>query len=100
MTNNGDFPFQEPLIRENPCGVRRKELVSFVFREQPAAKPLITKRDDFRIQMRPTREEFCHGLHVIIRGKVPTPLKRDQIEMYCMERFFTMSGHVVGAGRD
>ncbi len=40
------------------------------------------------------------GLHVIIRGKVPTPLKRDQIEMYCMERFFTMTGYILGAGHD
>jgi putative DNA primase/helicase len=40
------------------------------------------------------------GLHIIVRGKVPRPLKRDQIEMYCMERFFTMTGHIVGAERD
>ena len=40
------------------------------------------------------------GLHIILRGKVPRPLKKDQIEMYCTERFFTVTGHLVEAGRD
>jgi len=36
------------------------------------------------------------GLHVIVRGKVPAPLKRPHIEMYAIERFFTMTGHAAG----
>ncbi len=37
------------------------------------------------------------GLHVVAKGKVPAPLKRGGIEMYSVERFFTMSGHGAGA---
>lgn len=33
------------------------------------------------------------GLHIIVRGKVPAPLKRGSVEMYSVERFFTMTGH-------
>ncbi len=36
------------------------------------------------------------GLHIIVRGKAPTPLKRGSIEMYSTERFFTMTGHAAG----
>lgn len=36
------------------------------------------------------------GLHIILKGKVPVPLKRGQIEMYSVERCFTVSGHVAG----
>lgn len=37
------------------------------------------------------------GLHVIVKGKTPKALKLPYIEMYSIERFFTMSGHAVGA---
>jgi len=37
------------------------------------------------------------GLHIVVKGKVPAPLKRGGIEMYSVERYFTMSGHG-GAG--
>ena len=40
------------------------------------------------------------GLHIIVEGKIPKSLKRDQMEMYCTERFFTVTGHVVEAERD
>jgi putative DNA primase/helicase len=40
------------------------------------------------------------GLHIIVKGKVPKSLNRDQIEMYCTERFFTMTGHVVEVEHD
>lgn len=33
------------------------------------------------------------GLHILVRGKVPVPLKLDNIEMYSIERFFTVTGH-------
>ncbi|MBA3474388.1 MAG: hypothetical protein H0T57_14380 [Rubrobacter sp.] len=33
------------------------------------------------------------GLHIITKGKVPKVLKLPYIEMYSIERFFTMSGH-------
>ncbi len=33
------------------------------------------------------------GLHIIVKGKVPASLKRGSIEMYSIERFFTMTGH-------
>lgn len=36
------------------------------------------------------------GLHIILKGKVPAPLKLDYIEMYSIERYFTISGHVFG----
>jgi primase-polymerase (primpol)-like protein len=35
-------------------------------------------------------------LHIILKGKVPAPLKRGQIEMYSVERYFTVTGSVVG----
>jgi len=36
------------------------------------------------------------GLHIIARGKVPNR-RKGKIEIYSTERFFTMTGHVVGA---
>lgn len=36
------------------------------------------------------------GLHVIVKGKAPKALKLPYIEMYSIERFFTMTGHVAG----
>jgi primase-polymerase (primpol)-like protein len=36
------------------------------------------------------------GLHVIVKGKAPAPLKLPYIEMYSIERFFTMTGHAAG----
>jgi putative DNA primase/helicase len=38
------------------------------------------------------------GLHVIVKGKAPAPLKRARIEMYGMERYFTVTGHAVDLG--
>lgn len=43
---------------------------------------------------------FGMGLHIIVEGKIPKSLKTDQIEMYCTERFFTVTGHVVEVERD
>ncbi len=34
------------------------------------------------------------GLHIVVKGKVPKVLKLPYIEMYSIERFFTMTGHV------
>jgi putative DNA primase/helicase len=39
------------------------------------------------------------GVHIIVKGKVSAPLKRDRIEMYSVERYFTITGRVVGAER-
>ena len=36
------------------------------------------------------------GLHVIVKGKAPAPLKLPYIEMYSIERFFTMTGVAAG----
>ncbi len=36
------------------------------------------------------------GLHIISKGKVPAPLKRGSVEMYSIERFFTMTGVAAG----
>lgn len=33
------------------------------------------------------------GLHIIVKGKAPKALKLPYIEMYSIERFFTMTGH-------
>lgn len=38
------------------------------------------------------------GVHVIVRGKIPAPLKRERIEMYHAERYFTVTGHVLERG--
>jgi putative DNA primase/helicase len=35
------------------------------------------------------------GVHVIVKGKVPTPLKHDRIEIYSAERYFTVTGHIL-----
>lgn len=35
------------------------------------------------------------GLHIIVKGKVPAALKLPHIEMYSIERFFTVTGHLV-----
>ena len=35
------------------------------------------------------------GLHVVVRGKVPKALKLPHIEIYSMERFFTVTGHAI-----
>jgi putative DNA primase/helicase len=32
------------------------------------------------------------GVHVIVRGKMPTPVKRRGVEMYAAERYFTVTG--------
>jgi putative DNA primase/helicase len=39
------------------------------------------------------------GLHVVVRGKVPKALKRPRIEMYSMERYFTVTGHAAGISK-
>jgi putative DNA primase/helicase len=33
------------------------------------------------------------GVHVIVKGKAPTPVKRSRVEIYSIERFFTFTGH-------
>lgn len=35
------------------------------------------------------------GIHIIVKGKVPSPVKRKHIEIYSIERYFTMTGHRV-----
>ena len=35
------------------------------------------------------------GLHVLVKGKVPKALKLPRIEIYSMERFFTVTGHAI-----
>lgn len=37
------------------------------------------------------------GLHIIVRGKVPSPVKKKHIEIYSIERYFTITGHEVAA---
>lgn len=39
------------------------------------------------------------GVHIIVKGEVPNRRKAE-IEVYSSKRFFTMSGHVLGAGGD
>lgn len=38
------------------------------------------------------------GVHILVKGKVPTPLKRPRIEIYSAERYFTVTGHVLKVG--
>ena len=39
------------------------------------------------------------GIHIIIKGEVPNR-RRAEIEVYSSKRFFTITGHVLGAGGD
>jgi primase-polymerase (primpol)-like protein len=39
------------------------------------------------------------GVHIIVRGDVPNR-RKSGIEVYSSKRFFTMTGHVLGAGGD
>jgi primase-polymerase (primpol)-like protein len=39
------------------------------------------------------------GVHVIVKGEVPNR-RKDEVEAYSSKRFFTMTGHVLGAGGD
>jgi len=39
------------------------------------------------------------GVHVIVKGEVPNR-RKGEIEAYSSKRFFTMTGHVLGAGGD
>ena len=40
------------------------------------------------------------GVHIIVEGKIPSVVKRSEIEIYDMKRFFTITGHVVELARD
>jgi len=40
------------------------------------------------------------GIHIIVKGKVPKNGKRGKVEMYSSERFFTITGHVLGGDVD
>ncbi len=48
----------------------------------------IVRRLDSYTELSPSGK----GLHVILKGKAPAPLKRDRIEVYSVERFFTVTG--------
>jgi len=39
------------------------------------------------------------GVHIIVKGKVPNH-RKGEVEVYSSKRFFTMTGHVLGAGGD
>ncbi len=39
------------------------------------------------------------GVHVIVKGEVPNR-RKDEVEVYSSKRFFTLTGHVLGAGGD
>jgi putative DNA primase/helicase len=39
------------------------------------------------------------GLHIIVRGDVPNR-RKDEVEVYSLKRFFTVTGHVVEVGGD
>jgi primase-polymerase (primpol)-like protein len=40
------------------------------------------------------------GVHVIAKAKVPTNVRSGKVEMYSSERFFTMTGQVLGGDGD
>jgi putative DNA primase/helicase len=40
------------------------------------------------------------GVHIIVKGRIPSALRRDDIEMYSTMRFFTITGHVIEVGHD
>jgi primase-polymerase (primpol)-like protein len=39
------------------------------------------------------------GVHIISRGRIPSSGRRGSVEMYSQERFFTMTGHLIGESR-
>lgn len=39
------------------------------------------------------------GVHIVSRGKIPGSGRRGSVEIYDQERFFTMTGHLLGEGR-
>jgi len=40
------------------------------------------------------------GLHIFVRGRLPSSVKRPEIEMYSHSRFFTVTGHKVEVDDD
>ena len=38
------------------------------------------------------------GLHIILKAKVPAPIKHSELEMYSIERYFTVTGQVADLG--
>lgn len=39
------------------------------------------------------------GLHIIVKGEIPSNSKKGRIEMYSTKRFFTMTGHSLSEGQ-
>lgn len=39
------------------------------------------------------------GVHIVSRGKIPGSGRRGSVEMYSRERFFTVTGHLIGESR-
>lgn len=39
------------------------------------------------------------GVHIVSRGKIPGSGRRGSVEMYSQERFFTVTGHLIGESR-
>lgn len=39
------------------------------------------------------------GVHIISRGKIPGSGRRGSVEMYSQDRFFTVTGHLIGVSR-
>jgi putative DNA primase/helicase len=40
------------------------------------------------------------GCHIIVKGKVPKNGRRDKVEIYSSDRFFTVTGHALGGDGD
>ena len=57
---------------------------------EPWAADIIEALDSYT-ELSPSGE----GIHTIMRGKVPAPLKLGYLEMYSIERYFTVTGQVV-----
>lgn len=58
---------------------------------EPWARETVRRLDSYT-ELSPSGK----GLHIIVEGKVPSSLKLDYMEMYAVERYFTITGHVVG----
>jgi putative DNA primase/helicase len=56
----------------------------------------IVRRLDSYTELSPSGK----GVHIVARGKLPVGGgRRGPVEMYCQDRFFTMTGHALGGAR-
>jgi hypothetical protein len=106
-TTWGTFDFAYELYDGNGYGPSGYDGIGFVFSSGDpfAGIDLDDCRDPETGDIEPWAQEIINGfvgykevspsgkgIHIIVRGKVKDALKRDEIEIYSMERYFTITG--------